>query len=1017
MKILTSLFLLCSTITPVVAAPTAMPTINYAYCGYKASEDTIPFIQSCILLSPTEGDNTSAIQHAIHLVEQLTPDPQGFRGVVQLSEGTFTLNGRLQIKQSGVILRGMGASKTKLVFQGVNREPAISFQGRADYTTPTDTLWLTGKVSAGDLSLTTLKDITQLKAGSEIEIIHPSTPKWIEHYGCQEYGGGISALGWKTGDIDVHYRRTLVRDGSLELDAPVYMTFDAVEDHAFALVRPWSRQYIVQSGLEDLSIEAEIQGQNPKDEQHLWTGVSLDYAKDCWIRRVNFYHLAGSGVIVQPHGQRISISDCMYLSPVGELAGHRRNAFYIFGQQVLVERCLADHALHAFASGWAAPGPNAFVQCEARQALDYSGGIDAWATGLLFDIVDIDGHDLVLKNIGQDHNGAGWTAANSTLWQCSAATVHCYAPDADNTNYCYGAWAQFQGNGVWNQSNEHIHPRSLYYAQLAERTGRDVHPILIETPTEATSSPTSEQAMALALLARTTPRFTLEMLIRQQQEVNTDTYGHIAKSTAKKLEKQNKKEWKKQALPVDDVLIELKNGHLTGNDALLIGGKYNTPWWSGKIRPTFTQYKAQPALTRFVPDRTGRGFTDNIDSVVAYLDRTNKLVFDQCYGLWYDRRRDDHERIRRRDADCWAPFYEQPWARSGEGAAWEGLSRYDLTQPNLWYYARLQEFAQKAPNHLLFVEHYFQHNILEAGAHWVDSPWRPVNNINRTVFPEPVPFAGDKRVFVAEWFYDEQNETMRQLHRQYIRQNLEQFKDYDNVVHLISEEYTGPYHFTRFWLECIREWELETGKHPLVALACTKDVQDSLLADSDLNKVIDIIQIQYWFYRQPDKRNSETVWAPQGGLNMAPRQHQRKMPVGKTTFDDAYRAVSEYRQKYPEKAVTFYAQNYPDLGWAILMAGGSCCSVNIDNNQLLRALPNMHIEEAGSAAKVLCDGSSALVYFTEAGAVQLQSLQPGNHTLFFLTHDGQCSAQGKIKVKADGSCELQGTPHQIFLIQ
>lgn len=71
----------------------------------------------------------------------------------------------------------------------------------------------------------------------------------------------------------MHYRRTLVRDGSLELDAPVYMTFDAVEDHAFALVRPWSRQYIVQSGLEDLSIEAEIQGQNPKDEQHLWTGV------------------------------------------------------------------------------------------------------------------------------------------------------------------------------------------------------------------------------------------------------------------------------------------------------------------------------------------------------------------------------------------------------------------------------------------------------------------------------------------------------------------------------------------------------------------------------------------------------------------------------------------------------------------------------------------------------------------------------------------------------------------------
>ena len=34
--------------------------------------------------------------------------------------------------------------------------------------------------------------------------------------------------------------------------------------------------------------------------------------------------------------------------------------------------------------------------------------------------------------------------------------------------------------------------------------------------------------------------------------------------------------------------------------------------------------------------------------------------------------------------------------------------------------------------------------------------------------------------------------------------------------------------------------------------------------------------------------------------------------------------VSEYRKKFPEKAVTYYAQNYPDMAWAVFMASGSC---------------------------------------------------------------------------------------------
>ena len=75
-----------------------------------------------------------------------------------------------------------------------------------------------------------------------------------------------------------------------------------------------------------------------------------------------------------------------------------------------------------------------------------------------------------------------------------------------------------------------------------------------------------------------------------------------------------------------------------------------------------------------------------------------------------------------------------------------------------------------------------------------------------------------------------------------------------------------------------------------------KDVQDAILNDTRRAKLVDIIDIRYWHYKV------DGLYAPEGGKNLAPRQHARKMKVGKVTFDEAYRAVSEYRKKFPGKS-------------------------------------------------------------------------------------------------------------------
>ena len=1043
--------------------------MDYSYCGYHASCDTLPVGQVRAYVEAAEGEDMSpAIQQAIDYVASLPVGPDGLRGVVLLGPGVYGVHGRLAIEASGVVLRGSGREVTVLRKLGVDRGSLLRIEGRQDQSYARDTMWVNAYVPLGTRSLQLAGDV-RLTPGAEVEIVRQCTWPWIDRMNCRIYGGGLDALAWKPGDVDLHWRRQVTTVGhdksdvgavstTIGLDAPLTMEFDPLErgsyldnkkkPHDSELVSPCfvrvvtDRGRIRECGIENLTIDSEYNLANPHDENHCWTGISLEHASDCWVRLVNFRHLAGSAVVMQPTSQRITVEDCQSVEPVSEDAGLRRCSFYVMGQQCLVQRCLTHQARHAFVTGFCAAGPNAFVQCEALESTSYSGGLDSWACGTLYDIVDVDGHDLVLKNLGQDNNGAGWNAAASTCWNCTAAEVHCYAPDAANRNRAYGTWAQFSGDGEWESSNNHVQPRSLYYAQLAARLaatdGQQPAPDslltarimakarILERSTDASSSPTVEKAQQMAYLARTEPRLTLRTWIDRaptlpsaalSKEVRRFNGSYISVKTR---------------CVVDLNTPKVVNGRLVCNGGVMLGGRYQTPWWNGKLRPSYiaNPVMTRPALTRFVPDREGLGFTDRIDSVIAFMQQDDILAWDQNYGLWYDRRRDDHERVRRRDAAVWAPFWEQPWGNTGEGHAWNGLSLYDLTTPNTWYYQRLHDFARKAAplGKLLYLEHYFQHNILEAGAHWVDSPWRPVNNVNHTAFPEPVPFTGDKRVFVAEWFYDEDNATMRELHRQYIRRNLEEFSDLPNVIHYISEEYTGPLHFTRFWVETIREWEQETGRDVLVALAATKDVQDSILADPVLSPVIDIIDIRYWHYKSKPEPGTRKTWDdgkdifdPAGGVNLAPRQHMRQQPVGKVRWADAYRAVSEYRTRYADKAVVYYAQNYPDMAWAVLMAGGSGAGVKIADAQLRAQLTTMHIAGAleREDAKVLQSTAAALVYGLSDTQVTLDGLTPGRYLLSEVdAKTGTLRGKAQpVTVGREGECSLTVSLNHIYWLR
>jgi len=960
---------LFAVLTALFVIPSAAQEVpmDYSYCGYHRSEQAIPSVKVATYVQPSGTEDAAIIQAAIDWVSRQKPDKQtGIRGAVLLGEGTFTLSEPLRIRTSGVILRGSGRDKTILRKTGYDRGALIYIEGTRVISVK-DTLTVSD-IRPGAMVCSVQGGSSTLKPGTRLAIIRPSTQEWIESLNCLSFGGGkrMGYWAWHPGDIDLRWNRQImaVNGQELTLNAPITSSVESQWGGGKAIIYE-QQGVIAECGVENLSLESDYNHALPLDEDHCWDGVYLADAEDCWVRMVNFRHFAGSAVVVQKSASQITVEDCKSLDPISEIGGFRRRTFLTFGEMVLFQRCYSEHGINDFAVGHTAPGPNAFVQCESYESFGPSGAISSWAPGILFDIVNIDGNDIVFKNWELEKFGAGWSTANSMMWQSTAAGLFCYSPDTLNRNHSYGCWGQIQGNGEYGQMNEHVQPYSLFASQLEKRLGRDVDAQcrIYHRPVNASSSPTIEEAVKLAEEALQ-PRITMQMWI------DSAHFEGDIKPVKAFTGYSSSSSYTSHTSPTRNTSYTINNGWLTKDGAVLVGGKHQTPWWNGRTTDA-AMAKAKYALTRFVPGQEGLGGTDRIDSVVAEMQRKHMLLFSQNYGLWTDRRRDDHERIRRKNGDAWAPFYEQPFARTGKELAWDGMSKYDLTTLNKWYFWRLQQFAKKTEpiGMLLKNQHYFQHNILEAGAHWVDCPWRTANNVNGTPFLEPVNFTGDKRIFTATLFYDTTNPTMRELHRQYIRQSLDAFKGQPNVIHSIGDEFTGPLSFVQFWIDVIAEWEKENG-HVLVDLAVNKDVQDAILNDPIRSKVVDIIDIEQWFY------HSKGEYAPEGGVNMAPRQYLRKIRTGSARFEDVYRAISEYRTKYG-KSVIYSAQKHPEMCWASLMAGGSCAAIPAKDQVFLHDISSMNPSKIGNDYALI--GPDGMVIYKLSKSAQNVNL-PTNNT-------------------------------------
>ena len=990
----------------IAAYPDGDRVPDFSFCGYMAGEEPLPdlFTRADIPVFRFDnpgGDCTGRLQALVDHVCTLPVREGGFRAVIFLPAGKYSLQGSLRISGSGVVLRGEGPG-TILFGEGEGRETLIKISGKEQRSYGPEAAMECDylPVNASRIPLGAGHGI---KAGDKVRITRPSTREWIELLGADRIGlfADYNMPAWTPGDFDLNFDRTVVSadDSGITTDVPLPQSFDA--RYGGGYVRAYTQTgRIDHVAIENLTLESAFDPSLAKDENHRWMAVTIDDASDCWVRRVTVKHFVSSAVYLLPGASRITVEECKCLEPVGEIGGYRRIAFQTGGQQTLFNRCYSEEGYHDFAVGPNTAGPNAFLQCYAARTHGFSGALGGWSCGTLFDRVTVENDPIKFAYLDLDLQGGGWSSANSLCWQCRAPQIHLSDPPGAH-NWAYGSRGQGYGFGSHAQ-HKVTHPEYFYYTQLALRKGSAPKD---EIDKVIKYNPDFSQTDA-AFAARQSER-ALEPAWTMERWIDTLAVRYplahqplqFAKSPAYTPVPQVKKKLHR---------MTVEGGRIAVDGNYLAGGNRRTALWRGNLRPSQVN-SAGVHLSRFVPGREGTGFTDNLDSVAFIMKKGGTAALYHFPALWYERRRDDHGRMMRADADVWAPFYEQPYSRSGKGEANDRLSRYDLDRWNPWYWSRVHRFAEIAEETgvVLVHEHYLQHNIIEEGAHWVDYLWRSANNINDLGLPEPTYMQGDKRVFMASQFYDLSNEKLVRYHRRYIRKNLDEVAGRSNVLNHIGVEYTGPLDFMEFWLQTVMDWEKETGNDVLVALNATKDVMDAVLADPHYSKAVDVIDIRQWYYR-----TDGDVYAPVGGVSLAPRQYARVMDVGTTDAECVWRAVREYRQKFPGKAVLYNASRTPGADWTAFIAGSSLAQIPAAVTAEKFYVNALRMEPVADDTAVDCHamgkaGTGYILFTTSASCSLDLSADKGAYKLVWIDPRTGASLGKPVRVKGGRSLVLK----------
>jgi hypothetical protein len=871
--------------------PKSPTGIDYSYAGYGGGI-AVPHARSVLLVRPSgTKDDTTLLQGALDQVASLPVQANGLRGALVLAAGRYHVSGQLHLRASGVVLRGVDREKTVIIAEGLGRRSLIGVGNEVDPTVG-HAIDITSDTPAGSVSVI-LSTTDGLTVGDRVVVRRPSTREWISAIAMNSLPGTFASqrLDWQPGSHDLFWDRRITA-----IDTAAHrIELDAPVTTALEKVYGGGMISKVQSGDPPSHIGIE--------DLTLESAFDASHPKDedhSWIA-VHLDHVEDAWV------ERVT---ARHFAASAVRVNWR-------GRRITIEDCRSE----APVSEEAGYRRQAFL-VDGQQVLVHrcwsEAGMNDFASGMLAAGPNVFLDCEAVHSLGASGSFEGW--ASGVLYERVHVPAARLEMVLDQARAQGGGWTA-ANSVLWNDTAKSVDalgpPGSPNYAITSTQSLYETEHFArtrTELTSVATAGPESISGLPVYIASVPTP----------------------------------------SAKPVEVHPVEIVGGRFVHDGKALWGSSQGEAWWRGDTSPLTAEQSTGSSVSRYMPGVTAPGETEDLADMAQKLQKRGVVTIQVTPGLWYEHRRDSHNVERREDGNVWAPFYEMPWARSGQGIAWDGLSKFDLTRYNPWYFERHKEFAKEAAarGFVVIYELYNTHDVLEIQPHYIDFPWRPANNINDTGLQEPPPFEPHNTNNIGNQFFSAVYDPLRALHRAYMLHTFDELANEPNVIFSMAYQYAGPLAFEQFFQDVAAEWSSKNGKQIRIALITGKNTTDSILADPVRSKQVAVVDMRYWEYR-PDG----SLWAPDAGQNLAFRKLIQTQfpgfsdtPPG-TTPEQMYRETREYHDKYPNLALMPMENGAGPI--PLLMGGAASQSALIGGRP-----PTPPPADAGAAAQGLRDPAS-----------------------------------------------------------